>query len=60
MQELIEKVMIAQNEKIKNLKYSLHYKEVMEVALISREACEYYDNGVVFLLAYFLESSKRL
>jgi hypothetical protein len=44
------------SEFISNLKYDLSTKEVMEMAKISREACDYYDNGVFLLVVYFIRS----
>lgn len=35
-------------------------KEVMRVAEISRDACNYQDNGVVLLLIYFVRACKHL
>lgn len=32
----------------------------MKVALVSRDACNYYENGVFLLLVYFVTSCKKL
>ena len=42
------------NYTIKNLEYALNLDEVFEIASISRDACNYYDNGVFILLNYFV------
>ena len=56
---MLSKVMVDHKEEISRLQYGLKPEEVMKVAVISRDACNYYDNGV-FVLTYFVESSKRL
>ena len=52
--------MVDHKEEISKLQYDLKPEEVMKMAVISRDACNYYDNGVFVLLNYFVESSKRL
>jgi hypothetical protein len=42
------------------LKFNLSEAEIMEVALISRDACNYYENGVYLLLVYLVTSCKKL
>lgn len=39
-----------------NLSYDLSKEEALAVAKIAREACEYYDNGIFFLLFYLSKS----
>ena len=41
---------------ISNLSYDLSKEEALAVAKIAREACEYYDNGIFFLLFYLSKS----
>jgi hypothetical protein len=45
---------------IRGLKYDLNNEEVMKVAAISRDACNYHDNGVVLLLIYLVRACKTL
>jgi hypothetical protein len=45
---------------ILGLKYDLSNEEVMKVATISRDACNYHDNGVVLLLIYLVRACKML
>jgi hypothetical protein len=47
-------------KEIKDLKYDLNNEEVMKVAEISRDACNYHDNGVVLLLIYLVRACKTL
>lgn len=39
---------------INQLKYDFSEDEVMKIAAIARDACNYYDNGVFILIAYFV------
>jgi hypothetical protein len=47
-------------KEISDLKYDLNNKEVMKIAAISRDACNYHDNGVVLLLIYLVRACKTL
>jgi hypothetical protein len=47
-------------EDIKIFTYSLEAEEVKKAAEISNFCCNYYDNGVVLLLIYFVRSCKKL
>lgn len=46
--------MVDHNTQINNLQYDLKPEEVMKMALVSRDACNYYDNGIYLLLIYFV------
>jgi hypothetical protein len=41
---------------ILRLKYDLNREEVMKVATISRDACNYHDSGIVLLLIYLVKA----
>ena len=43
-----------------NLRYDFSEREVMKVAEISRDACNYHENGVVILLEYLFKACKKL
>ena len=47
-------------EELLVLNYDLGEKEVDQIGNISREACNYYDNGVFLLFLYFVQSMQRL
>jgi hypothetical protein len=47
-------------KEILGLKYDLNIEEVMKVAEISRDACNYHDNGIVLLLIYLVRACKAL
>jgi len=45
---------------LSKLKYDLSAAEMMKVADISRDSCNYHDNGVFVLLVYFVKACKKL
>jgi hypothetical protein len=47
-------------ESISKLKYDLSVKEAMHMALVSRHACDHYENGVFLLVIYFVRSCSNL
>ncbi len=42
------------------LEYNLSEKEVYKIAEISRDACNYHENGVAILVIYFVKACKHL
>jgi thiamine pyrophosphokinase len=57
---LLAECLARYENEIKDLKYDLNNEEVMMVAKISRDACNYHDNGVVLLLIYLVRACKTL
>lgn len=47
-------------EIISYLKFNLQMEEVMLLAKLSKECCQFYENGIYVLLVYFVKSSQRL
>jgi len=45
---------------INGFSFSLEAEEVKKAAEISRFSCNYYDDGVVLLLIYFVRSCRNL
>ena len=48
------------NKDINAFSFSLEAEEVEKAAEISRFSCNYYDDGVVLLLIYFVKSCRKL
>jgi len=57
---LLAKCFNKYQKELKNLKNDLSDDEVMLVAEIARDACNYHDNGVVILLIYLVRACRNL
>ena len=56
----ISKCLKKYEKDIEAFKYDFSEKEVAKIAEISRNACDYYDNGVFLLFLYFTKAIKNL
>lgn len=54
MVNLLSEIMVKYAEQISQLNYDLSQNEVLRMAAISRDACNYYDNGGFLLIIYLV------